>query len=295
MTVGDTGPLRLRPGTPGGRVPPQATGAGAPRSPDRADRAADPPRFEDLVERVRATDVVDLDEVAAFLEESGITDQLARGRYGEPDVFALADRVHARLWVRPAGHRHAGPQVRWDWNGLRRPSLLFIRLVALAVLAGTGRWAGTAALLPALVGVPLAELLVAWHQGHVWWGLVSYDSTLAWRRHLRALGWATLAVLVPPLVAGAALAGSAPLPGPAAGAGSPALACGVLVAGGYAVLLVLAARRRLVAGTALASACCLAAVLVHPGQVRVAVVAAGYLAGLVIAAHAVFDPDASPR
>jgi hypothetical protein len=244
---------------------------------------------------VRATDLVDRDEVAAYLEESGITDQLARGGYQEPDVFALADRVHARLWVRPAGRRHAAPQVRWDWHGLRRPSLLFVRLVALAVLAGTGWWAGTVALLPALVGIPLAELLVAWHQGHVGWGLVSYDSALAWRRHLRALGWATLAMLVPPLVAGAALAGSVPPPARAAGAGSPALACGVLAAGGYALLLVLAARRRLVAGTALSAGCCLAAVLVHSGQVRVAVLVAGYLAGLVIAAQAVFDPDASPR
>jgi hypothetical protein len=268
---------------------------GAPRAPERAGRAAAAPRFEDLVERVRATDLVDRDEVAAYLEESGITDQLARGGYREPDVFALADRVHARLWVRPAGRRHAAPQVRWDWHGLRRPSLLFIRLVALAVLAGTGWWAGTVALLPALAGIPLAELLVAWHQGHVTWGLVSYDSALAWRRHLRALGWATLAMLVPPLVAGAALAGSAPLPASAAGAGSPALACGVLAAGGYALLLVLAARRRLVAGTALCAGCCLAGVLVHSGQVRVAVVVAGYLAGLVIAAQAVFDPDASPR
>ncbi|GIH13589.1 hypothetical protein Raf01_17610 [Rugosimonospora africana] len=320
---------RLRPCTPGGRVPSLAPGsaatAPAPRTgtlraasaaagdalpapaagtrsatgTGRSDRAGGVGgRLDELVDRLRATDVVDQDEVAAFLEESGITDQVARGRYGESDVFALAERVHARLWVRPHRRRHAAAPVRWDWQGLRRPSLLGIRLVAVAILAGTGWWAGATALLPALLGVPLAELLAAWHRGHVRWGLVSYDSALAWRRHLRALGWATLAVLAPPLVAGVALAGTVslprPLPAPAAPDGPLAVAVGVLVAGGYAVLLVLAARRRLVAGTALAAVCCLSVVLVHPAPVRVAVVAAGYLAGLVIAAYAVFDPDASP-
>jgi hypothetical protein len=298
----------LRPRTPGGAVPSNAPGGAMPfqaagpdgkPGPTAAGDAGGRPgddRFDELTERLRATGAVDKDEVAAFLEESGITDQVARGRYGEPDVFALAERVHAGLCVRPAGSRHTAAPVRWDWRGLLRPPLLGARLVAAAALSGTAWWSGTIALLPVLIGVPLAELLVAWHRGHVWWGLISYDSTLAWRRHLRALGWATLAVLVPPLLAGAALVGAVlagfthPVPA-ATGAGLLALASGVLVTGGYAVLLVLAARRRLVAGTVLSAGCCLSVVLAHPAPVRVALVAAGYLAGLVIAAQAVFDPD----
>jgi hypothetical protein len=289
---------------PGGTAPSNAPGPDGKPSPTAAVDAGGRPggdRLDELTERLRATGAVDRDEVAAFLEESGITDQVARGRYREPDVFALAERVHARLCVRPSGSRHAAAPVRWDWRGLLRPPLLGIRLVAAAALTGTAWWSGAIALLPVLIGVPLAELLVAWHQGHVWWGLISYDSTLAWRRHLRALGWATLAVLVPPLLVGAAMVGAAlagggglthPLPA-ATGAGLLALASGVLVTGGYAVLLVLAARRRLLAGTVLFAACGLSVVLSHPAPVRVALVGAGYLAGLVIAAHAMFDPDTS--
>jgi hypothetical protein len=274
-------------------------------APPGAATPTDDDRLDALLGRLNDLGVVDADEVAAFLEESGITDQVARRAYREPDIFALAERLHARLWAHPVAARHAAAPVRWDWRGLGRPPMLAVRLVAAAALAGAVWWLGFAALVPALLGVPLAESLAAWHQGHVWWGLVSYDTTLAWRRYLRGLGWTTLAALTPPLLAGVALAVLAlagtsgrswhrladPLTPGAAGAGLLTLATGVLLAGGYGVLLLLAARRRVLTGAALAVGCAACVALTDPTPARVALVAAGYAAGLAVAGYAVFDPD----
>src|ERR1700716_2302330 len=48
-------------------------------------------------------------EITALLESLGITDELARGRYGAADAFDLADKVlaSARMWVPLAVSRPA--------------------------------------------------------------------------------------------------------------------------------------------------------------------------------------------
>jgi hypothetical protein len=259
-------------------------------------------RIDDLAARARpaCTDTVDVDEVAAVLEEAGITDQVAKQAYGQPELFALAGQVHKRLVGNPAPKRRAARPVRWDWAGLFRPELTLIRLVAALAIGAADWWLGPNVALPALVGVPLAELMVAWHQGHVRWGLSAYDTLAAWHRHLSAVGWAALTALVPPLLVGVALAGACrgmPADLPQAPAGLLHAAVGVLVAGGYGVLLLLAASRRVVVALALSALVAAGIALVahyFPGtaqkpQLVVEVIAGGYLLGLVAVAHSVFD------
>ena len=255
-------------------------------------------RIDDLAARLGAAcaGAVDADEVAAVLEAIGITDQVARRGYGQPEVFALAGQV-----LRRVGGQAPAPPVRWDWRGLLRPPLLAVRLVVAAAIGGAGWWLGPTTVLPALVAVPLAELLVAWHRGHARWGLAVYDTVAAWRRHLRAIGWATLTALVAPLLVAVALAGAGrgmPPDLPQAPGGLLRAAVGVLIAGGYPLLLLLAANRRTGAAVLLT---CLAVGgtgpvagawpgVAHGPRLAVSVLAAAYLTGLVLTAAVLFDP-----
>ncbi len=60
------------------------------------DRDVSTESVDDLAERVRpmAAEAVDALQVAASLEADGVTDEIARSRYGCPDVFVLAVEVH---------------------------------------------------------------------------------------------------------------------------------------------------------------------------------------------------------
>jgi hypothetical protein len=116
------------------------------------------------------------------------------------------------------------------------------------------------ATVPLLLAVPLIELFVAWHATSAAAGLDLYDDVAAYRRHLRALGAATLAGLVPPVAVGAALLVAAfRLPyelsrHPDARALVLAVAAGVLLAGSWAATLLLATRGRLLLAALLALA-----------------------------------------
>jgi hypothetical protein len=240
---------------------------------------------------------LDADEVAAVLEAAGIGDRAARQTYRQPHVFALAEQVYKRLGACGPPGRHAAAPVRWDWRGLGRPALIGTRLILAVAITVAGLWLGSSAVLPALVAVPLAELLVSWQQGHARWGLAAYDTVAAWRRHLRAVGWATLTALVPPLlVAVALLAASSRLPAdlPQAGPGLLRAGTGMLLGGGYALILLLAACGRPVTAAGLMLAATGAAVLIRhtvPAPApQVGLLAIGYLAGLVVAAYTVLDP-----
>jgi hypothetical protein len=103
--------------------------------------AGDP--VDELVERVRpvVTHAVDALQVAASLEADGITDSMARARYGYADVFALADEVRRR--VGPAGStgasapgmaRRLGPELRDVTHGLLYLLPAAVFPAALAVL-----------------------------------------------------------------------------------------------------------------------------------------------------------------
>jgi hypothetical protein len=167
------------------------------------------------------------------------------------------------------------------------------------------------ALLPVLVALPAAEVWVGWHRARVAAGLARYDDRTAHQRYARRVAWATLAALLPPLVAGAALAGTAHrLPSwlsahPDAPALVLSMASGVLLAGLLALGSLLATRDRpgpaaAVTGGAVAGGLVLAASV--PGlaatslsgwgpllPATVVALATAYLAGLILASHVLFD------
>jgi hypothetical protein len=100
--------------------------------------------------------------------------------------------------------------------------------------------------IPLLVGVPLIELTLVWHQRRIAAARAALDDRAAFDRRLAQVSAGTVAVLAFPVLAGAALAVAA-----WAGAhppGGQALAASVLLTAIYALCLVLAAHRR--AGTA---------------------------------------------
>jgi len=172
---------------------------------------------------------------------------------------------------------------RWDWRVLGRRRPIAARLVAAGALAGVAWCEGPPGVLPALAAVPLGELLVAWHGGQARHGFAVYDDPLLVARHLRALGRrALLALIAPLLIATALLATEAGLPAtlPLAHTTADRAAAGVLCAGGYGLVLLLAAVRRLR----------VALVLVLAGLGGPVPLLCGYLTGLVLAALALFDP-----
>jgi hypothetical protein len=154
------------------------------------------------------------------------------------------------------------------------------------------------ALVPLLFAIPLLEVWIWWHLSRVTAGLVRYDDRVGHLRYVRSLGWTTLAALLPPLAAGAALAGTATrLPyGLSAHPDAPALvvamACGVLLVGVVAIGRLLSARRR--PGLAAAVAWCpvVGALGLHWGAplpgIAIAL-AVACAAGLVLAAYVLFD------
>ncbi|MPZ28487.1 MAG: hypothetical protein GEV12_19310 [Micromonosporaceae bacterium] len=171
------------------------------------------------------------------------------------------------------------------------------------------------ALLPLLLTLPLIELCTGWHLARVAAGLARHNDRDQHLRYLRRLGRATLAGLLPPLIAGVALAGTAHrLPyglssHPDAPAAVLAMAGGVLLAGTIAVGWLLAGRDRPGLGAAVTGAVALGApvlAIVSPPApfsaaagaggagallpATVTALATGYAVGLVLAAYVLVDP-----
>ncbi len=175
----------------------------------------------------------------------------------------------------------------WDWAALTRPPVLVARLLALLGFAMVAWWRGAPAVLPAVLAFPLAEALVAWHAGQARHAFTTHDDMRALARHLRALGRRAVLAVVPPLLVASALLAAAA--GPAAGrplvhVTAARAAVGVLCAGGYGLVLLLAAARRL--GTVLALGGLAVAGSAWPGAIL-----GVYLAAVVLAAVALFDPS----
>lgn len=272
------------------------------------------PDVGELASKVRelAGGAVHPDEVAQALEAVGVTDRTAKG-YGHSDLFALAAEVLRRDRGAAAGlPRHALPPMDVSWRSLLGWRLFAARALALgsaigaAVLGarwlpGSGGpvgWPWLPVLAALAVAVPVGELLVLGHDARARWVFAACQDAWILRRRLTRAGWGVLAVLVPPpLIAGAL-----------AGAGNLRWAALVLLAGGYPMLLLLALRRRLLVAVGLVL---LTGTVVGgyawavgrgwltvplPRQVpdrlaRGALLAAGYLVGLSVAAHAVGDPE----
>jgi hypothetical protein len=155
---------------------------------------------------------------------------------------------------------------------------------------------------PLVVGVPLIELCLVWHQRRVQAARARLADRLVFERRLAAVSAGTVAVLALPILGGGAIAGAVWTGGRPPG-GQP-LAIAVLLTGVYALCLVLAAHRR--AGTA-ATMVWWPALLVlvvggaAPNVVRVvphfadtlaaATLLGAGLPGLVVAALVLRDPE----
>jgi hypothetical protein len=118
-------------------------------------------------------------------------------------------------------------------------------LFVLVVLLGVGLTPAPIDVVPLLVGVPLIELLLVWHQRRVADGRATLDERAAFGRHLARVSRGTMLALCAPVFLGAAMC--APLLA-GAGHGEPLLATSVLLTSVYALCLVLVTHRRL--GTA---------------------------------------------
>jgi hypothetical protein len=146
------------------------------------------------------------------------------------------------------------PWRRWrSWSGDIGYALLY-------GLVGTGQAAllGAVALdgiaphrvpveaVPLLIGVPLIELTLVWHQRRIAYARAVLADRAAFDRRLARISKGTVAVLCVPVALGATIAGAVwvGLSGP----GGQALAAAILLTGVYALCLVLAAHGR--AGTA---------------------------------------------
>lgn len=171
--------------------------------------------------------------------------------------------------------------------------------------------AGPATLVPLLLAVPLAEIWIAGHLRRHTDALTRFDDRDAYLRHLRRSAAATLAAALPPLVAAAALAGTAHrLPyrlseHPDAPALLLAMAGGVLLAGVVATSWLLAARARPWPAAAVISGAALGTLALHtsvpglaatslsgwgqPLPALVVALAIAYVAGLALTAMVLLD------
>jgi hypothetical protein len=226
----------------------------------------------------------------------------------------------ARAFVPALRRRGVGAPSRPGAAELRRSAaavaLAACQAAAVVLVARSGHAAVPAggvppALVPLLVALPALELWVGWHLARVTAGLARYDDRDQHVRYVRRLGWTTLTALLPPLTAGAALAGTATrLPAglshhPDAPALVLSMASGVLLAGVVATGWLLSARQRPALAAAVTGAPVLAALGLHAGVPglpatsltgwgqllpSVAVgMAVAYAAGLVLAAYVLFD------
>lgn len=148
------------------------------------------------------------------------------------------------------------------------------------------------------LGVPLLVFVVCWHEARAATAADAHDDLRAFHREVRDLGTVTVGALVPPLVAGVALGAAAyRLPYELSGhPGARGLVLGgaaVLLLGGVLALsaLLTARGRRVVAAVVAAGPLSALAAGGALLPATVAALAATYLAGLVLAAHAVFDPE----
>ncbi|WP_370633757.1 hypothetical protein [Deinococcus sp. RIT780] len=241
-----------------------------------ADRAAD-----DLPERLREIDltlapererVVDLEEIAAYLESDGLGDEVLRDRYGTDGLFDAAGRLYRQRGTGRALHRPvrtSAPAFPWR-TLLRGPLYLLPGLSGLLVARELGSGAGAAFAFAAAFG----------------WG---WTMLIAGVRHAeprsvpgRALRLATLLGGVTGVIGGAlaaALSAGPELPGPGVIASGAAVGGAVALSTGAAGVLLALGRPGLLAG-AFASPL-LAAGIVSGGPSRTGALLALLLLALV--------------
>jgi hypothetical protein len=159
-----------------------------------------------------------------------------------------------RTGTRRGGGRRVALLVRWRaWSDDLGRALLFgcvgtgqATLLVSVALDGVAPSHVAPGTVPLLIGVPLIELCLVWHQRRVGAARARLADRAVFERRLRAVSTGTVAVLAVPVVAGGVCAVAVWLGGHPPG-GQP-LAIAILLTGVYALCLVLAAHRR--AGTA---------------------------------------------
>ena len=168
----------------------------SPAAPSRASRGGSAETLDELCTRLGSlcAGAVDSLEVAAGLESDGISDQLARVRYGFADVFALADAVYRRTVRQPVEPRPAPSPWRSPVGRHLLHGLLF-GLPALCYPVGGSAIGGPGALI-----VLVVSMLTAWpisqavsYLGHARRSRLDLDGS---RRLLRAALPIALALLV---------------------------------------------------------------------------------------------------
>jgi hypothetical protein len=149
------------------------------------------------------------------------------------------------------------------------------------VLAGSAGQVPLAAV-PVIVAVPLIELTLLWHQHRITIALSVLDDPVVFRHRAARVSAGSLAVLAVPAVAGPALAGVAP----------PRLVAAVLLAGVFALTLVLVAHRR--PGPAMALVGVPTALVTLPAaapmSTAIVVLLVANMIGLPVAYQAMCDP-----
>lgn len=218
-------------------------------------------------------------------------------------LLPLAIAVAAARAFRPACARGVKVELRaGDLRGMGARLVLGAgQATCAALLWHAGPPGATSpAVLPLIAAVPVVEALIGWHRRQVDAGLDAAESTAEFRAHVGEVTVVTVAALLPPLAAGAALALAAyKLPAALEGArdGVLAFAGGILLSGVLALTLLLAAHGRGAVAAALAVAPALAAAATplvpalppEPLPTVVAILAATHLAGLLTVAHAATD------
>ncbi|MER5885229.1 hypothetical protein ABT160_15480 [Streptomyces sp. NPDC001941] len=249
----------------------------APRPGDVVGRLAD--RMGPLV-----AEAVHPDEIAAFLEADGMTDEHIRLTYGHPDSFALAEELYARV---PRAHAEPPPPPGEPWHaGLAGCLLrgLVFALPGLAYVLGAPLLPGPrdAHGLPAGTAPLLAGAVAGWvwnqalsHRAHAWLGLGDREAAVGALRTGAPAG----------ALLGALVALTAAAPGEA---GAALFAAGqALYLAAATVLLVLGRERALLLALAPTAAGALPA-LSHdpPVPLRVGLLLLSLGAAVGLAAHA---------
>lgn len=224
-----SGPLRLLPGD-GDSLP--VIPRPRTRTRARPSWAEDP--IDELAERLveQVAVAVHPYEVAALLESDGLTGDQITARYGRPDLFTLAEDLHARV---PRHYPEPPPAPDpWRPDHLRCALRgLVFALPGLAYVLGAGLWHGTAD-----VSGLIASALAAW----AWNQALSHRAYLQLAAGGKAAAGRTLRIGAPAGAFGAAATGLA-VSGPGMGA---AFAAGQsCYLGAASVLLILGRERAL--------------------------------------------------
>jgi hypothetical protein len=172
--------------------------------------------------------------VALLLSLSVLTAMAFRPALGGPDPAAPSTPARARWQTWRADLSRA---VIFGMVGCGQAVLLI-----LVAFKGSASFGLSPVLVPLLIGVPLTELALVWHQRRVAAARAVLENRAAFDKRLNRLSAGTVAMLAIPVAVGAGVAGAAWLG--ADPPGGQSVGAAVLLTAVFALCLVLAAHRR---------------------------------------------------